>query len=437
MYADGSAPLVTALIALGMALAFFRADPHAPTSRALSLALAAAGVSIALNMLFVRPLGAGAVPPWLGLLALPETIAFVAIFEWILRVRRTIPAGLLRTTFGDVILRLAQALALLYGALSAALPARHAHGFIGALLAPETLRSFDFYLFAIPLELALVLAGASLLLVLNRRPDAAERVRLIALAIALPFTATGLVLPPGAASIVTALGLLIFLVGAVQYHVMQGQRGAFLARFLSPQVATLVRSHGLGSVMSDAQLEISVVCCDLRGFTAYVEHTSSEQVIAVLRDYHAAVNEAATRHEATIKDYAGDGILILVGAPLPLPDAAQRAIEMARRIRSRAGAALERRQAGLGIAIGVASGPVTVGVVGGAGRLEYAAVGPAVNLAARLCEHAQGGEILVDAATVGRARPSAPGTAFLSRTPVALKGIDSGVAHYALAAEPA
>jgi adenylate cyclase len=185
----------------------------------------------------------------------------------------------------------------------------------------------------------------------------------------------------------------------------------------------------LRSVMQDSQLEISVVCCDLRGFTAYVAHTSSEQVMQLLRTYYAAVNAAAERHEATIKDYAGDGIVMLVGAPLPLPDRAQRAVQLARELRARAGAALAGCDAPLGVAVGVASGPVTVGVVGGAGRLEYAAVGPAVNLAARLCESARSGEILLDAATVARATPA---SAFAARPPMSFKGLDGEVALYAL-----
>ena len=196
----------------------------------------------------------------------------------------------------------------------------------------------------------------------------------------------------------------------------------FLSRFLSPQVETLVRSRGLRSVMQDTHLDVSVVCCDLRGFTAYVARTASTEVMGLLRVYYDAVNEAAQRHEATIKDYAGDGILMLVGAPLPLPDHARRAVQLAREVRAQAGAALRSRDAPLDVAVGVASGPVTVGVVGGAGRLEYAAVGAAVNLAARLCEHARGGEILLDAATVAQAGAGA-GDAFQPRAPLPFKGM--------------
>jgi class 3 adenylate cyclase len=431
---DATAPLVTALVALGMALAFYRADPDAPTSRALSLALAGAGVSFAFNMYVVRPLGAGTghVPGWIGLLSISETIAFVAIYEWLLRVRRTVPAGRLRTRFGDVILRIAQALAILYGALAVALPEKHTRAFIGALVAPDALYSFDFYLFSIPLEVSIALAIVSLLLILNRRPDPAERVRLVGLAIGLPITAVGLVLPQNIAVVLGAVGLLVFLVGAVQYHVMQGQRGVFLSRFLAPQVATLVRSRGLHSVMQDTQLEITALCCDLRGFTGFVERSSSAGVIALLREYYESVNEAVTRYEGTIKDYAGDGVLILVGAPLPLPDRPARALALAQEIRERVGAVLGRRASGVGVAIGVASGVATVGVVGGAGRLEYAAVGPAVNLAARLCEHAEGGEILLDEATAA----AVPDAGFVARSPLQFKGIGPAVAHFALASAP-
>src|SRR4029079_10154351 len=102
----------------------------------------------------------------------------------------------------------------------------------------------------------------------------------------------------------------------------------------------------------------------------------------------------------TIKDQAGDGVLMLVGAPVAFDDHARRALEMAQRIRE-SGVAITSlwSEADLrrGVGVGVASGYVTVGVIGAASRLEYTAVGPAVNLAARLCSEALHGAILVDA----------------------------------------
>src|SRR6185369_15047615 len=147
----------------------------------------------------------------------------------------------------------------------------------------------------------------------------------------------------------------------------------------------------------------SVVCCDLRGFTAFTSATSSKKVIAILREYYDAVGVAATECGGTIKDQAGDGVLILVGAPIAYPDHALRALVLARKIRERGMAITARwsdQDLRLGVGVGVASGFATVGVIGGASRLEYTAVGPAVNLAARLCSEAAHGEILIDGRTL-------------------------------------
>ena len=125
-------------------------------------------------------------------------------------------------------------------------------------------------------------------------------------------------------------------------------------------------------------------------------------MIAILREYYDAVGAAATGFGGTIKDQAGDGVLMLVGAPVAFADHPRRALEMAKRIRD-SGIAITSRwsdaELRLGVGVGVASGYVTVGVIGAASRLEYTAVGPAVNLAARLCSEAAHGQVLVDART--------------------------------------
>ncbi|HEY5636681.1 MAG TPA: adenylate/guanylate cyclase domain-containing protein, partial [Burkholderiales bacterium] len=271
-------------------------------------------------------------------------------------------------------------------------------------------------------------------LMLNRRPDRAESIRLVSFAIAAPFMASGLVLPIEMAPVTTAVGLLIFLVGAVQYHVVQGSRAQFMSRFLAPQVAELVRVQGLKSATQEQTLEISVVCCDLRGFTAFSAATSSQEVIAILREYYDVVGAAASAVGGTIKDQAGDGVLVLIGAPLPFVDHARRALALARAIRTE-GMALAARWSGgsrqLGVGVGVASGFVTVGVIGGASRLEYTAVGPAVNLASRLCSEAAHGEVLVDARTAELATGE---TALRAGELLRLKGFAEPVPSWTLAA---
>lgn len=440
MTLDTTPHLIVALLALGMAIAFVVADSRSPTSRMLSLSLAGVGGSIIANVhIMLAYLMQGdlrsTVPAWAGLLALPEVVAFVAGYEWILRIRRTVPAGELQTRTGDNLLRVAQALTLFYGAASIVLPQQRANVFMAAFMEPDILSKPLFYLFSLPLELGLLLATLSALLLLNRRPDAPERIRLIAFLVGAPFMASGMVLPVTLAPVATAVGLLILLIGAVQYHVIQGQRAQFMSRFLSPQVAELVRERGLKRATEEQTLEVSVVCCDLRGFTAFSRATESSKVIAILREYYDVVGESAATFGGTIKDQAGDGVLILVGAPIPFADHARRALDLAQQLRER-GMEVTRRwsdaQQQLGVGVGVASGFVTVGVIGAASRLEYTAVGPPVNLAARLCGEALHGEILVDQRSAELLGGRTAAYRLESGQPLTLKGYVQPVPHFIL-----
>jgi class 3 adenylate cyclase len=436
---DTTPHIITSLLAMGMALAFIIADRSSPTSRALAMFLAAIGISIGVGSQIAYPLHyEGRIAWWDGVFAIPESLAFIFAYEWILRVRRTVPARNLKTQGPDALLRIAQALILYYCVMALLFPQMRVEKFLNAgfhevFMAAEP----EFWLFALPLTISLVLSLFSGLLMLRRRPDRAEALRLLAFAAAAPFMASGMVLQNNVAPVTTAIGLLIFLVGGVQYHVIQGRRAQFMSRFLSPQVAELVGRRGLKSATDEQTLELSVVCCDLRGFTAFTAATSSQKVIRILREYYDAVGAAAAECGGTIKDQAGDGVLILVGAPIPYPDHAQRALQLAKRIREKGmeiTASWSDRDLHLGVGVGVASGFVTVGVIGAASRLEYTAVGPAVNLASRLCSEAAHGEILVDARSIellGEASKShrlTPGEA------LQLKGFQQPVQSYSLAA---
>ena len=432
---DTNAQIITSLLALGIALAFIVADRQSPTSRALSIFLASIGISIGFySQLELRLLGANDYPAWGGVFAIPEAAAFYFGYEWLLRIRRTIPARKLKTRFGDNQLRVAQALAITYALLALAFPRLRAYEFTGSLSGSGL--GFGFYLFAVPLGLSLALGIASGVMTLNRRPDAAERQRLVAFLAAAPFLASSMVLPISLAPVMTALGMLVFLVGAIQYYVIQGRRAQFLSRFLAPQVAELVREQGMVSATREQTLELSVVCCDLRGFTAFSAATESGKVMQILREYYDTVGAAAASVGGTIKDQAGDGVLILVGAPIRFEDHAHRALDLARQIRA-SGVTLAARwsdgELRLGLGVAVASGFVSVGVIGTASRLEYAAVGPAVNLASRLCSEAAHAEVLVDERTgelVGAERSSAE---LVSSAPLKLKGYAHSVRSYSLA----
>lgn len=395
---DPTGPNVCALVSLGMAFAFIYTDRVSPTSRAISICLALIGLSILVNVNFVTPFKGQAMPWWVALSGLPEAFAGVAAAEWILRVRRTIPSGDLRTNVGDNAVRFVQILFLMYAVDTMVFYEYRVNNFLNAGGDPEVFRDIWFYLFASPFALGLLLLTAVTVLTLNRKPDLPEAIRLIGFTIGAPFMAAGLMLPGAFAPYSTTVGLMIVLLGGLNYHVMQGKRGAFMTRFLAPQVADLVRKQGLQDAMQTQNIEICVVACDLRGFTAYAEAVSSNQVIDALREYYETVGNAAASYGATIKDYAGDGVLMLIGAPISYPDNADRGLKLAQELRDTGLALLANWQSGeheLGLGVGIASGPASVGVVGEE-RLEYAAVGSVVNRASRLCDAAVSGEILVD-----------------------------------------
>lgn len=417
---DVTSSLVVCLVALGMALAFIWADRASPTSRWLAATFAFLGIAIDLNIVVAYhwPL-----PLWLqGAFAIPESLAIIALLEWIYRVRRTVPAGGLDTRTGDFALRLGQAAAVLYSVAALTVPEWRNDYFYGAVVTPGAFGRWEFWVFALPVLFSGLCGVASMLLLLNRRPDRPERVRVLAMLAAIPFWSASFVAPAELVAVLLVLGMICLFVGATQYHVLQGQRGQFMSRFLSPQVAELVNRQGLAQAMQERLQDLTVVCCDLRGFTAYAQAHPSPRVLAVLREYYDAVGAVVAQYGATIKDFAGDGVLVLVGAPLAQPDHARVGVEVARQVRSavrevvRRASSTEHR---LGIGVGVASGPVTVGVIGSSGRFEYTAVGPAVNLASRLCELAADGEVLLAAST---SQQCDCGAALQARAAVPVKG---------------
>jgi adenylate cyclase len=199
------------------------------------------------------------------------------------------------------------------------------------------------------------------------------------------------------------LGFTYLVVVSIRY-VAEGRRGAFLARFLSPQLARSILERGLADTMQQNRVQLSVVACDLRGFTAFAETAAPEDVTQFLREYYEIVGRVVTESGGSIVGFAGDGIVSVVGAPISCADHAQRAIRIALEIWKRFREMLElwhRLGLQVGLGVGVTSGFVTVGTIASADHLEYTAVGPAVNLAARLSSHAQSGQILVDHRTVG------------------------------------
>lgn len=182
-----------------------------------------------------------------------------------------------------------------------------------------------------------------------------------------------------------------------------------LERFLAPQVAQLIASSDSPEgLLTSQRREVTVVFCDLRGFTAFTEATEPEEAMNVLREYHAALGKLIFKYEGTLDKYAGDGVMILFNAPIQFEDHTERAVKMAVEMRDTIGPLTERwrnRGHSLGFGIGIALGYATLGQVGFEQRLEYAAIGSVTNLASRLCGEALANQIVVSRRVYGIVEP--------------------------------
>jgi class 3 adenylate cyclase len=218
------------------------------------------------------------------------------------------------------------------------------------------------------------------------------------------------------------------------------ERMARLRRFLSPQLADLVVSKGDEGVLATHRRDIAVLFVDLSGFTPFSETSEPEDVMAVLREFHEELGRLVADFEATVGFFAGDGMMVFFNDPLPCDVPADRAVRMAVALRERLGglaAQWRKRGHDLGFAIGVAYGYATLGEIGFEGRYDYGVIGSVVNLAARLCDRAEPGQILISA----RAKAAVEDTTALEEVGVvALKGFHAPVRAFnvvGLRGEPA
>jgi class 3 adenylate cyclase len=176
------------------------------------------------------------------------------------------------------------------------------------------------------------------------------------------------------------------------------ERMGKLRRFLPPQVADLIVASGTEKQLESHRREITALFCDLRGFTGFTESADAEDVMALLRDYHAAIGEIIIKYSGTLERYAGDGVMVVFNDPVPVENPALQAVMMALEMRNVIGALTEKwRRLGhdIGFGIGIAHGFATLGTIGFEGRFDYAAIGTVSNVASRLCDEAKPGQILI------------------------------------------
>jgi DNA-binding response OmpR family regulator len=185
----------------------------------------------------------------------------------------------------------------------------------------------------------------------------------------------------------------------VDRQIQQIERLNRLRRFLSPSVAEMVISeHKLFDPEEAHREEIAIVCCDLRGFTAFAETAQPEETLKVLRQYQKVIGRLVTEYDGTIDHFAGDGIVVFLNDPVKCEQPARRAVELAVSMREGVGELIvgwKSRGHDLGFGVGLSFGYASIGMVGFEGRYEYAATGPNVCLAARLCDKAEDGQVLV------------------------------------------
>lgn len=201
---------------------------------------------------------------------------------------------------------------------------------------------------------------------------------------------------------------------------------AAMARFVSPDIAETAHLAGSGIDVRTEIYSLTAVSIDLRGFTTFTQRHGAEFMVQVLQEYYSVVMESAKEYGAAVKDFAGDGALILVGAPYPRPDHTRVGLRLARHLLAQVREVTDRwttPETPLGAGVGIASGECAVGAIGTAAQLQYAAIGTTVNLSARLCSLAQDGEILMAPGTA-RALEEAPGW---RREVIPLAGITDAV----------
>lgn len=218
----------------------------------------------------------------------------------------------------------------------------------------------------------------------------------------------------------------------VASQIVEIERISRLKRFMAPQLAEFVMSGGGELTLESHRREVAIVFGDLRGFTAFAETAEPEEMIRTIREYHAALGAIIFQHEGTLERFLGDGLMVVLNDPVPCPDPALRAVQLALAMQRRMAELSNRwRKLGheLGFGIGIAFGFATLGVVGFEGRQDYTAMGTVANVAARLCGEAQSGEILISqrmaALLEGRIKADPVG-------PLSLKGISRPAIAYSL-----
>lgn len=171
-----------------------------------------------------------------------------------------------------------------------------------------------------------------------------------------------------------------------------------LARYVSPQVGDLITSDDGAKLLAGHRAYIVIAYFDLRGFTAFAETAEPEELIEIVREYHATAGELVVQHDGTLEHFAGDGLMVFFNDPVPVDEPELQAAKLALAMREQVGELADgwrRRGYDLGLGCGIAVGYATLGRIGFEGRYDYGALGSVTNIAARLSDEAAAGQILL------------------------------------------
>jgi class 3 adenylate cyclase/CheY-like chemotaxis protein len=181
-------------------------------------------------------------------------------------------------------------------------------------------------------------------------------------------------------------------------QVREIERTGKLRRFLSPQIADLIVESGMEEQLQSHRREITALFCDLRGFTTFSETSDPEDVMVLLRDYHAVIGQIIIKYGATLEHFAGDGVMLYFNDPVPIHKPELQAVRMALEMRDAIATLTKKWQRlghDIGFGIGISHGFATLGTIGFEGRFDYAAIGTVSNIASRLCDEAKPGQVLI------------------------------------------
>ncbi len=190
--------------------------------------------------------------------------------------------------------------------------------------------------------------------------------------------------------------------GRVRSQVDELERTRRLGSYLAPQVVQAITSGESTFAMANARKQLTIFFADIRGFTAFSDMAEPEEVITLLNTYLSKMTDLVFKYEGTLDKFLGDGMLVFFNDPVPQPDHAKRAVQMAMDMQERAREISTELSVGdspLRLGIGITTGYVTVGTIGSEHRMEYTVVGTQVNLAARLVSIAEPGQIIINQRT--------------------------------------